>query len=416
MHRGSLLLHRGHFFCAPLYQYVKIKLSSIEEIYNDIIEEIKKSTDEYLEIDLETIEKHINHNITTISKREGSSKFCSCRSDESLELNKIWKDYINYVSSSRDGRQLVDKEHHALVNVMFNSITKEHSNPLTVQSFKKFISGSITFTYTTEQTNWSLYIIIFVFKINSLLLDQWFKKLRDEHSNVINKKIRSEILDSVDTLRIWDMMFKMLCNQNNKHSLYMNEVFCIVSYFLGKLLDLRPNSIQEKFMGFFSNDPISQNFFRDCYEYIEVHKDKLAIGILKDFYKDKKFKDELSHKWYLVDKNLEKQIVSLMKRFCSHDNREMQDYIRFQENSGESYDLVTLIANYAWEFKHHLQFTVAYDTFIACMDALFEFVQGPNFENQEILIQSKFAELSNQILMLEYRDTEQVDEVNKCKN
>ena len=133
------------------------------------------------------------------------------------------------------------------------------------------------------------------------------------------------------------------------------------------------------------------------------------------FTKNKHFKDELSHKCYLVDKNLEKQIVSLMKLFSSYDNREMQNYIRFQEESAETYDLVTLIADYAWEFKHHLQYPVAYDTFIACVDALFEFVQGPNYKNQEILIQSKLTDLSNKILMLEFKETNQVEDQNKCR-
>ena len=77
-----------------------------------------------------------------------------------------------------------------------------------------------------------------------------------------------------------------------------------------------------------------------------MHKDKLANRVLDDFYKNKKFKDELSSKPYLVDKNLEKQIINLLKYFCFHDNKSMKDYIRYQEKSTKNYNLVKLIADY----------------------------------------------------------------------
>ena len=197
----------------------------------------------------------------------------------------------------------------------------------------------------------------------------------------------------------------MLATQSSKQSVFMNDIFGITSYFMCKLLDIRPQSIQEKFMGFFQNDPLSQNFFRQWYEYIEVHKDKLSNDVLDDFYRNKLSKDELSQKWYLIDKNLEKQVVSMLKLLCSEDNKDMQNYIRNQENSAKSYNFVSLIADYIWEFQYYLQYPVAYDTFIACVDALFEFVQGPNFENQDILIHRNFVELWNKVLMLEYKET-----------
>lgn len=73
----------------------------------------------------------------------------------------------------------------------------------------------------------------------------------------------------------------------------------------------------------------------------------------------------------------------------------------------KSYNLVVLIADYACEFKDHLHYPVAYDTFITCIDALIEFIQGPNYSNQEILVQRRVVDLCNNILKLEYRETNQ---------
>ena len=203
------------------------------------------------------------------------------------------------------------------------------------------------------------------------------------------------------------MMFKMLATQGIKHSIYINEIFGIISYFIWELLDIRPQSVQEKFMWFFQNHSLSQNFLRQCYEYIEVHKDKLSSNVLHDFYRNKHFKDELSHKWYIIDKNLEKQVVSLLKSLWWEENKEMKDYMRIQENNIKSFNFVALLTNYSKEFQNHLHYPVAFDTFASWIDTLLEFVQGPNYKNLNILIQEKIVEMWNNILMLEYRNTEE---------
>lgn len=80
--------------------------------------------------------------------------------------------------------------------------------------------------------------------------------------------------------------------------------------------------------------------------------------------------------------------------------------MRFQYNNAKSYNMVNLMVDYCAEFLTHLNFPVAYDTFQVTLDALFEFIQGPNDKNQEILIDRNFIDISNAILKLEYIDGE----------
>jgi hypothetical protein len=135
--------------------------------------------------------------------------------------------------------------------------------------------------------------------------------------------------------------------------------------------------------------------------------DKLSKGTLKPFYSRHKYTDELSDKCYLIDKNLEKQVVSMFKNFCSMDNTEMQDYIREQPNNNKSYNMVEIMTDYTQKFMDHLHFPIAYDTFLRTIEALLEFIQGPNVENQEILIERDFVDVGNNILKLDYRDTDE---------
>ena len=151
-------------------QNAKNQIAIIEDIYSEILQKLENSNLKRIEEELFEIYYHKNKDIANIYKRVGSSKFTSSRSEESCNLNSIWWEYANYISSSREGRALVDKEHHSLVNIIFNTITNEGSHPLTVQSYKKFISGGISFMYLTQNSYLSLYMIIFLYKIYSMLL------------------------------------------------------------------------------------------------------------------------------------------------------------------------------------------------------------------------------------------------------
>ena len=162
--------------------------------------------------------------------------------------------------------------------------------------------------------------------------------------------------------------------------------------------------MQKKFLSFFKTDPTSQNFFRQCNEYLKVHQEKLKKNILRPFYSRQMYTNELAETCYVVDMNLEKQVVTLLKNFCLQGNTEMQDYLRDQTFSAKSYNMVETVTDYAAEFLTHLQYPVAFDTFRRTLAALNDFIQGPNMANQEIVIQRNFIELSNAILRLGYRD------------
>ena len=236
------------------------------------------------------------------------------------------------------------------------------------------------------------------------------KEIKKSNVQEVIDNIENNILDSIDTLRSASMIFKILSTSKDDSFWYSNEIFNITAYFCSKLLELRPESVQEKFLGFFKTDSSSEHFFKQCHEYIQVHMDKLQNGTLKDFYSRHRYTDELSDSCYLVDKNLEKQVVSLFRNFCLHDNKEMQNYLREQVNNTKNYNMTVSITNYASKFLGHLQFPVAFDTFNRTLEWVLELIQGPNIVNQEIVIQQGFIQVANEILKMEYNEDQIVDE------
>lgn len=93
------------------------------------------------------------------------------RSEESNSFAVVWRMYVDAILRSRKAEKFINEEQHSLAELIFETLTKKHSNDLMVQSYKKFMRNSIDYVYTCEKANWTLFIIIFIFKINSMVLN-----------------------------------------------------------------------------------------------------------------------------------------------------------------------------------------------------------------------------------------------------
>ena len=149
------------------------------------------------------------------AKPGSKSKTTNTRSQESSNYTNLWSNYIKVVIDSRESRKLIDQEQLGLAKLIFENLTSPTSNALMVQSYKTFISTSIDYVYSCEKANWTLYIIIFIFKVNSMVLKLCDQKISLRSDAVIKENINSNILDSIDTLRTSSMIFKILSSSKD---------------------------------------------------------------------------------------------------------------------------------------------------------------------------------------------------------
>lgn len=82
----------------------------------------------------------------------------------------------------------------------------------------------------------------------------------------------------------------------------------------------------------------------------------------------------------------------------------MQNYLRTQHNNTRSFNIVKLINEILSVLTDHLHFPIVYEIFNASLKCLFEFIQGPNRENQLVIIMSDFVSLANDILMMDFHN------------
>jgi len=89
--------------------------------------------------------------------------------------------------------------------------------------------------------------------------------------------------------------------------------------------------------------------------------------------------------------------LRLLQLFTEGHYTDLQNYVRFQTNSRNSYDMVAAVTELLRSYLNHMN-QANYESIMRCLDTLAEFVQGPCPENQMSLIDGKFFEVVNSIL------------------
>jgi hypothetical protein len=91
-------------------------------------------------------------------------------------------------------------------------------------------------------------------------------------------------------------------------------------------------------------------------------------------------------------------IMRFFQLFTEGHNNDLQKYLRFQHNAKRSYDMISLAIELSKTCFDHACVN-NFDNIMATIDTLIEFVQGPCVENQHTIVESKYLEYVNEILM-----------------
>ncbi|KAL4438749.1 hypothetical protein ABPG74_013422 [Tetrahymena malaccensis] len=107
-----------------------------------------------------------------------------------------------------------------------------------------------------------------------------------------------------------------------------------------------------------------------------------------------------NNKQDIYKQNLLISLLTLLQLFCEGHYLPLQNYLRFQSQNRNSYDIITITVELLDQLKLKKS---NFKNMIICLDLLTKFVQGPCHENQEKIIDSKFLEIAYQILNTEIK-------------
>ena len=199
------------------------------------------------------------------------------------------------------------------------------------------------------------------------------------------QKAKKKLQNTMTEFGLVKVVFTLLCDSSLKIQIFkalMN--LCI------ELLDGGNPMVQTQIFLYFNN-PNSEVFFERIHQMFTDCIEKFANGMNFLVKRTKVFK-----------KTQEDILCSLrlLQLFCENHDLNLQNYVRVQNKSRNSYNIIDdtmCLLEILIEKKVFSSFSM----FSQCFDTLTEFVQGPCAQNQEFIADSKFLELSCILLSLD---------------
>lgn len=203
-------------------------------------------------------------------------------------------------------------------------------------------------------------------------------------------KLKVDMQYHLSFLGLTNVILNLMTDSQLEYSIFKSLISLSV-----QLLDGGNPQIQQEFYQFFLTTSNSEFFFQRISQIFKNKIEKIAES------SSNKNTKNLVYKY----KNFPlKKLLRFLQLLCEHHNHSLQIYIRYQEKSHTSYNIILSIIDLLeilMKKKKHTFFHILSQ----CFETITEFVQGPCLENQAQVIDSKFLEIANDLLSLDEAST-----------
>ncbi len=211
----------------------------------------------------------------------------------------------------------------------------------------------------------------------------------------IRKKYLREIQITIERTGIIKTCLKLVNKYKNPE---IKEILPFIFGMFTKILKKGNFNSQEAFYNIMTIKSDYESVFRFMLEVIE-EKINLILSNKSKIIRYKKKRISYENKILLKDVDLEidSKILEFLQLLCENHNRKLQMFLHNQTNFRKNYDLVSKTQHYLTILFNNFE-PFLFESLIKCFDLLIEFIQGPCFENQIALINSKLLITINDIL------------------
>ena len=280
----------------------------------------------------------------------------------------------------------------------------------TEQIFTHFIQKSVDFINNTLNLNTEIsskrikhisYLIYIIKKILS-----FYKKHEIELiSSDFRKKTLREMQMVIEKTGLIKICLQFIKLYNNEKLLpFINNIFKMFCKMLkfgdtNKAIATRGGSNGQKL--FYNTFNIKKEFETVFLFMTETINKKIQTIISNKFLivRNKKFGLSLQNQLLLDESggDLDKNILEFLQLLCENHNKTLQLYLHKQKNFRKDYDLVSDTQHYLNILFNNFE-PFLFKSLCRCFDLLIEMVQGPCFESQLLLINSKLLVTVNDLL------------------
>ena len=280
----------------------------------------------------------------------------------------------------------------------------------TEQIFTQFIQKSVDFINNTlilssELTSKRIKHMTYLIYIIKKILSFYEKNEDDLVASDFRKKTLREIQMIVEKTGLIRICLLFITRYNEEKILpFINEIFKMFCKMLkfgenNKSVAVRGGSNGQKlFYSLFNTKKDFEQVF--CFMTETINK-KIQTIISNKFLIIRNKKKTLSIQNQLLLEEyggaLDENILEFLQLLCENHNRNLQLYLHKQNNFRRDYDLVTDTQHYLNILFNNFE-PFLFNSLCRCFDLLIEMVQGPCFESQLLLINSKLLVSINDLL------------------
>jgi len=288
---------------------------------------------------------------------------------------------------------------------------------LTELIFTHFIQKSVDFinntlNLNTELTSKRIKHITYLIYIIKKILSFYEKHENDLNTSDFRKKTLREMQMIIEKTGLIKICLQFIKRHNNEKLLpFINVVFKMFC----KMLKFGENKVAAVSGGsngqklFFNTFNIKKEFEQVFFFMTETINKKIQSIISNKFLIVRNKKKTLStQNQLLLDEyggEIDENILEFLQLLCENHNRNLQLYLHKQNNFNRDYDLVTDTQHYLNILFNNFE-PFLFKSLCRCFDLLIEMIQGPCFESQLLLINSKLLVTINDLLKYYYLNSE----------
>ena len=276
--------------------------------------------------------------------------------------------------------------------------------------FTHFIQKSVDFinntlNLNTELTSKRIKHITYLIYIIKKILSFYEKNENDLITSDFRKKTLREMQMIIEKTGLIKICLQFIKRHNNEKLLpFINAIFKMFCKMLkfgesNKVIAASGGSNGQKL--FYNTFNIKNEFEQVFFFMTETINKKIQTIISNKFLIVRDKKKTLSiRNQLLLDEyggEIDENILEFLQLLCENHNRDLQLYLHKQKNFRRDYDLVTDTQHYLNILFNNFE-PFLFNSLCRCFDLLIEMIQGPCFESQLLLINSKLLVTINDLL------------------
>ena len=295
-----------------------------------------------------------------ITEPDRITKLEKCNECSNLDLWKFFQLNLKESSSVKDH---LKEEQNILIHTIIAfpiAYQKDQKDDLIIDC-SDILTKLLEYLEFWNQKNGKMEDILFIIKTFCIIL---------KSANDFDEMV--EIQNFFNRLRVTNVLISLISQESEDNYEYLYHLLK-----LGILLLEDGNLIvQDTIYNIFTEETVGSHFFKKIYHLLS----KEILIISKQIIKGKEIKEK--DKFGL-------ELLEFLRLFCEGHHENLQNYLRVQPNSKNSYDIVELIIKMLTYIKIDNQ---NFDIVERIFDTLTEFCQGPCKGNQTKISDSKFLE------------------------